>query len=90
MVQAQKQTHKSMKQNKNPEINPHTYGQEARIHNGEKIVSSINGARKTSCVKRREITTFFFQYTDSLSYFNTNHTLLRIMHSRPGSDSQKC
>ena len=50
MVQAQKQTHKSMKQNKNPEINPHTYGQEARIHNGEKVVSSINGARKTSCV----------------------------------------
>ena len=45
-----KNRHKSMKQNKNPEINPHTYGQEARIHNGEKIVSSINGARKTSCV----------------------------------------
>lgn len=31
-----------------------------------------------------------FQQTDLLSYFNTNHSLLRIMHSSPGSDSQKC
>ena len=36
-----------------PEINPHTYGQlihdkEARIYNGEKIISSINDAGKTA------------------------------------------
>ena len=35
-----------------PEINPHTYGQliydkEARIHNGEKTISSIYGAEET-------------------------------------------
>ena len=34
------------------EVKPHTYGQlifkkEARLYNGEKTVSSINGARKT-------------------------------------------
>ena len=36
----------------NPEINPHTYGylisdKEARIYNGAKTASSINGAGKT-------------------------------------------
>lgn len=30
-----------------------------------------------------------FPQTDVLSCLNTNHSLLRIMHSSPGSDSQK-
>ena len=39
-----------MKQSNSPEIKAHTYGQEARIYNGEKTASSISGARKTRCV----------------------------------------
>ncbi len=40
-----------MEQNREPEINPHTYGQltltkEARIYNGEKTVSSASGVWK--------------------------------------------
>ena len=44
-----------------PQINPHTYehlifDKEARIYNGGKIASSINGAGKAEqlCVKERE------------------------------------
>ena len=42
-----------------PEIKPRTYGQliykkEARIYNGEKIVSSINGAGKTGQLHVKE------------------------------------
>ena len=41
-----------MEKNRNPEINPHLYGQfimkEPRIYNGKRTVSSINGAGETS------------------------------------------
>ena len=42
-----------------PEINPSTYGylifdKEARIYNGAKIASSINGARKTEQLHVKE------------------------------------
>ena len=49
MVLAQKQTHSSMEQNREPRNKP-TYlwsmTKEARIYNGEKTVSSISGAVK--------------------------------------------
>ena len=52
MVLAQKQTYRSMEPNRVPEINPYTYGQliltkVARIYNGAKRASSVNGAGKT-------------------------------------------
>ena len=51
MVLAQKQTHRSMEQNRDPRnkpmyLQPINLQNEARIHNGEKIVSSTNGAGK--------------------------------------------
>ena len=51
MVLAQKQKYRPVEQD-SPEINPCTYGasfftKEARIYNGAKIASSINGAGKT-------------------------------------------
>ena len=54
MIVAQKQTHGSVEQNREPRnkpmhlwsVNPPTT-KEARIHNGEKTVSSISGAGKT-------------------------------------------
>ena len=44
----------------NPEINPHTYGylisdKEARIYNGAKTASSINGAGNTGHLHAKEI-----------------------------------
>ena len=52
MVLVQKQKYRSMKQDRKPQINPHTYShqiyeKEARIYSGEKTVSSINGPGKT-------------------------------------------
>ena len=53
MVLAQKQTYRSVEQDKSPEINQCTYGQliynkrGKTIYNGEKAVSSINGVGKT-------------------------------------------
>ena len=52
MIMAQTQKYKPMEQDENSEINPCTYEyliltKEARIYNGEKTVSSINGAGKT-------------------------------------------
>ena len=53
MVLAQKQKYRPMEQDrKSPEINACTYGslfltKEARIYNGAKAVSSINGAGRT-------------------------------------------
>ena len=43
--------HRSMEQNKSPEINPHLYGQlvydkKARTYNGVKTVYSTNGVGK--------------------------------------------
>ena len=46
MVLAQKQMYRSMEQNRKPEINPHTYSQEARIYNRERRVSSKSGIVK--------------------------------------------
>ena len=47
----QKQRYISMEQDEKPEINLCNFGQsttrEARLYNGGKTVSSINGARKT-------------------------------------------
>ena len=47
-----KQKYRSMEQDREPEINPHTYGYlifeiEARIYNGAKTASSISGTGKT-------------------------------------------
>ena len=57
MVLAQKQTQRSMEQNREPRNKPHTYGQsmtkEARINNGEKTVSSISGTGGNSLVVQR-------------------------------------
>ena len=52
MVLAQKQTHRSMEQDRMPRNKPTHYGhlsvtKEARIYNGEKTVSPISGAEKT-------------------------------------------
>ena len=52
MVLAQKQKYRPMEQGRKPRINPCTIGtifltKEARIYNGAKTASSINGARKT-------------------------------------------
>ena len=47
------------KKTESPEINLHTYGnliftKQARIYNGEKIVSSISGAGKTGQLHEKE------------------------------------
>ena len=52
MVLAQKEKYRPMNKIESPEINPCTYGylifdKEARIYNGAKIASSINGVGKT-------------------------------------------
>ena len=50
MVLAQKQTHRSMEQNREPRNKPtqlQSMTKEARIDNREKTVSSISGAGKT-------------------------------------------
>ena len=49
VVVAQKQKYRPMEQDRKPEINPCTYGylifdKEARLYNGAKTASSINGA----------------------------------------------
>ena len=59
MVLAQKQKYGLMEQDREPEINPHTYGylisdQEARIYNGAKTASSINGAGKNGKLHVKE------------------------------------
>ena len=59
MALAQKQKYRLMEQDRNPEKNPCTYGyliltKEARIYNGAKTVSSINGARKTGQLHVKE------------------------------------
>ena len=48
MVLAQKQKYRSMEQNRKPRDKlTHLWSTKARIHNGEKTVSSISGAGKT-------------------------------------------
>ena len=59
MVLAQKLKYRPMEQDRNTEINPCTYGtlfltKEARIHNGAKTASSINGAGKTGQLHVKE------------------------------------
>ena len=59
MVLAQKQKYRPMEQIEIPEINPCSYGyliftKEARIYNGAKIGSSINGAGKTGQLHVKE------------------------------------
>ena len=57
MVLAQKQKYRSMEQNRKPRDEPtHTLSliKEARIYNGEKIVSSISGAGKTGQLHVKE------------------------------------
>lgn len=58
MVWAEKETNKSMEQNR-PETNPHLHGQLihdalARIYNGKKIASSTTGAGKTEQLRVTE------------------------------------
>ena len=59
MVLTQKQTYRSMKQDRKPRNNPHTCGQliydkgGKNIH-GEKAVSSISGAGKTGQLHVKE------------------------------------
>ena len=60
MILAQKQKYGLMEQDREPEINPHTYGylisdQEARIYNGAKTASSINGPGNTGQLHAKEI-----------------------------------
>ena len=50
MVLAQKETNRSMEQDREPRKNPHTLvnqstTKKARIYNGEKTVSSISGGK---------------------------------------------
>ena len=59
MVLAQKQKYRPMEQDRKPEINPCTYGylifdKEARLYNGAKTASSINGAGKTGQLHVKE------------------------------------
>ena len=59
MVLAQKQKYRPIEQDRNPEINPCTYRyliflQEARIYNGAKAASSINGVGKTGQLHIKE------------------------------------
>ena len=60
MVLAQKQTHRSMEQNREPRNKPMylwsvnlIYSKEGKIHIGEKTISSITGIGKTAqlCIK---------------------------------------
>ena len=59
MVLAQKQKYRPMEQHRKPEINPCTYGylifdKEARLYNGAKTASSINGAGETGQLHVKE------------------------------------
>ena len=61
MVLAQKQTDRSMEQDRKQEINPCTYGQliynkggKNTVYNGEKTVSSISGAERTEQLHVKE------------------------------------
>ena len=59
MVLAQKEKHRPMNNTGSPEINPYTYGhlfliKEARIYNGAKTASSINGSGKTGQLHVKE------------------------------------
>ena len=60
MVLAQKQKYRPMEQDRNPRNKPmHPMGtlfltEEARIYNGAKIASSINGAGKTGQLRAKE------------------------------------
>ena len=55
-----KQTHRSMEQNREGEINPQTYGQliydkGGKIYNGEKPVFSTTGTGKTGQLQEKEL-----------------------------------
>ena len=52
MVLAQRQTYRSVEQDRKPRIKPMT--KEARIYNGEKTACSISGAGKTGQLHRKE------------------------------------
>ena len=59
MILAQKQTHRSMKQNRKFSNEPTHTGnspttKEIRIYNGEKTVSSVSGAEKTGQLHIKE------------------------------------
>ena len=64
MALAQKQTHKSMEQNREArkkKMGPNSdqsMAKERRIYNGEKIASSISGAGKTCTCKRMKLIHF--------------------------------
>ena len=86
MVLAQRQKYRSMEQNRNPEINPCTYGhlifdKEARIYNGEKTSSLTNWCWEnlsTTC-KRMKLEHFLTPYT------KRNSKWIKDLNVRPES-----